>query len=191
MTGRAAVFLDRDGILMEDRHYVRLPDDVVLVPGAADAVRKLNEAGVAAVVITNQAGIARGLITEQEYFAVRARLDALLAAAGARLDATYHCPHHPEFTGPCDCRKPGTANHRKAIADLTLDGDRLAFVGDRWHDVVPARTLGGLAIVVASPETPPDELQRTREGGRARIAPGVREAIDIVLGSWGLAAEHA
>ncbi len=186
MTTRPAVFLDRDGILMEDRHYVRLPRDVVLVPGAADAVRRLNEAGVAAVVITNQAGIARGLITDEEYAAVRARLDALLADAGARLDATYHCPHHPEFTGPCDCRKPGTANHRRAIADLALDSSRLAFVGDRWHDVVPARTLGGIAIVVASPETPPDELQGAREEGRARVAPSMKDAIDIILGQWGL-----
>lgn len=186
MTGRAAVFLDRDGILMEDKRYVRRPEDVVLVDGAAGAVRRLNEAGVAAIVVTNQAGIARGLFSEAEYAEVAARLDALLRAEGATLDATYHCPHHPEFTGPCECRKPGTLNHRKAIADHGLDTTRLAFVGDRWHDVVPARTLGGLAIVVASPETPPDELQSAREGARAQLAATVPEAIAIVLSAWGL-----
>lgn len=187
MTGRPVVFLDRDGVLMEDRHYVRRPEDVVLMPDAAGAVRRLNEAGVAAVVVTNQAGIARGLFDEEQYRAVAARLDALLAARGARLDATYHCPHHPEFTGPCECRKPGTLNHRRAIAELGLDPGRLAFVGDRWHDVVPARTLGGIAIVVASPKTPPDELQSSREGGRAQIAATISDAIDIVIARWGLA----
>lgn len=185
MTLRPAVFLDRDGTLMEDRHYVRRPEDVVLIPGAIDAVRKLEAAGVAAVVVTNQAGIARGLLDEREYEAVRARLDALLAEGGAHVTATYHCPHHPEFTGACECRKPGTLLHRRAIADLGLDPARIAFVGDRWHDVLPARAFGGIGVVVASPETPPDELQRARVG--AQLAPGVSEAIDMILAAWGLA----
>lgn len=185
MSLRPVVFLDRDGTLMEDRRYVRRPEDVVLLPQAAAAVRRLNGAGVAAVVVTNQAGIARGLFDERAYEAVRMRLDELLAAENAVLDATYHCPHHPEFTGPCDCRKPGVANHRRAIAELGLDAQRLAFVGDRWHDVVPARTLGGLGIVVASPETPSDELHSAREG--ALLARNVSDAADLALAHWGLA----
>jgi D-glycero-D-manno-heptose 1,7-bisphosphate phosphatase len=181
---RPAAFLDRDGTLMEDRHYVRRPEDVVLLLGAASAVRKLNDAGIAAVVVTNQGGIARGIFDEAAYYAVRDRLDALLAAEGAHLDATYHCPHHPQFGGPCACRKPGTELHRRAIADLSLDPQRLAFIGDRWHDVVPATQLGGLGIIVMSPETPSDELERARTG--TRVASSVGSAVEMVLAEWKL-----
>lgn len=172
---------------MEDRNYVRRVEDVVLLPGAASAVKRLNDTGVAAVVVTNQSGIARGIFDEKTYESVRGRLDDLLAADGdgARLDATLHCPHHPQFTGPCDCRKPGTALHRRAIAELDLDPSRLAFIGDRWHDLVPANALGGMGVIVTSPVTPPDEMQSARAG--ANVAPDLAGAVDIVLKKWGLA----
>jgi D-glycero-D-manno-heptose 1,7-bisphosphate phosphatase len=92
MSLRVAVFLDRDGTLIEDVHYLRNPDEVRLLPGAAEAVRRLNEADIPAVVVTNQSGIARGLLTEEDYLATALRLDVLLAEAGARLAAHYHCP---------------------------------------------------------------------------------------------------
>jgi D-glycero-D-manno-heptose 1,7-bisphosphate phosphatase len=145
---RPAVFFDRDGTLIEDRHYLRDPDLVRLLPGAADAVRRLDGAGFAIVVVTNQSGIARGLLTEQDYQATARRLEQLLAAAGAALAGQYHCPHLPEISGPCMCRKPGTQLYVLAADDLTLDLTRSWWVGDRLRDVTPAAAFGGRGLLV-------------------------------------------
>jgi D-glycero-D-manno-heptose 1,7-bisphosphate phosphatase len=148
MTGRAAVFLDRDGTIIEDRDYLRDPAEVRLLPGAAAAVRRLNEAGLAAVVVTNQSGIARGLLTEADYAATARRLDDLLAAEGARLDGHYHCPHLPEITGPCECRKPAALLYERAGRDLGLDLARGWWVGDRLRDLEAAARFGGRGTLV-------------------------------------------
>lgn len=148
MSPRPAVFLDRDGTLIEDRHYLRDPDQVHLLPGAADAVRRLNAAAIPAVVVTNQSGIARGLLTEADYAATARRLDELLAARGARLDGHYHCPHLPDVTGPCDCRKPGPLLYERAARDLDLDLAASWWVGDRERDLGAADRLGGRAILL-------------------------------------------
>jgi histidinol-phosphate phosphatase family protein len=150
MTPRPAVFLDRDGTLVEDPGFQRNPDAVRLLPGVAAAVARLNAAGFATVVVTNQSGIARGLISAAEYDAVERRIAGLFAAAGARIDATYHCPHHPEVDGPCECRKPGTLLYRRAARDLGLDLTASWGVGDRLSDLEPVRTLGGRALLVRS-----------------------------------------
>ena len=148
MSRRPAVFLDRDGTLIEDRHYLRDPDQVYLLPGTADAVRQLNGAAIPAVVVTNQSGIARGLLTEADYAATARRLDELLAAAGARLDGHYHCPHLPDVSGPCDCRKPGPLLYERAARDLDLDLAASWWVGDRERDLAAADRFGGRAILV-------------------------------------------
>jgi histidinol-phosphate phosphatase family domain/HAD-superfamily hydrolase, subfamily IIIA len=148
MSGRPAVFLDRDGTLIEDRHYLRDPADLQLLPGAAEAIRRLNRAGLAAVVVTNQSGIARGLLTEADYQGSVRRLDALLGDEGARLDAHYHCPHLPEISGQCDCRKPGLLLYQRAATDLGLDLARSWWIGDRLRDVEPAGRLGGRGALV-------------------------------------------
>lgn len=145
---RAAVFVDRDGTLIDEREYLADPEDVRLLPGAAEAVRRLRDAGLAVVVVTNQSGIARGLYTQEDYHAVAERLESELESRGAPLDATYHCPHHPDFTGPCACRKPGVKLYRDAAAELGLDLTRSFFVGDKVSDVVPAHALGGRGILV-------------------------------------------
>lgn len=177
---RPAVFLDRDGTINVDTGFVRRPRDVALVPGAAQAIARLNAAGVPVVVVTNQSGIGRGLFTRDEYEHVRARIDALLAAGGAHLDATYHCPHDPDTTD-CDCRKPGPALFRRAAEEHGLALDRSWYVGDRWRDVVPALTLGGEGLLVPSAATPPDELHEAR--ARARVLESLGEVVDIVLAS--------
>lgn len=146
--GRPAVFLDRDGTLIRERDYLSDPDDVELVEGTVEALAELRDAGYALIVITNQSGIARGYYTEEDYRAVAARLDAILREAGTPVDATFYCPHHPEETGPCPCRKPGTGMHREAIRRLGLDPERSWFVGDKLSDLVPARRLGGRGILV-------------------------------------------
>ena len=137
MSGRIAAFIDRDGTIIQDASYVRDPADVVLLPEAADAIRRLNDRGIAVIVVTNQSGIARGYLDLTDYRRVEARLDELLVQQGARIDATYMCPHLPEITGPCDCRKPGLGLYKRAIAEHGLDASRSLFTGDRWRDVEP------------------------------------------------------
>jgi len=145
---RPAVFLDRDGTVVEERDYLARAEDVHLVPGAADAIRRLRRAGFAVVLVTNQSGIARGLYTEDDYRAVQARLEALLEAEHAPVDATYYCPHHPDFTGLCDCRKPGPGMYRRAARELGVAPERSWFVGDKLSDVEAARVFGGHAVLV-------------------------------------------
>lgn len=165
MTGRPAAFLDRDGTIIRDANYIRNPADVKVLPGVASALRELNERGVAVIVVTNQSGIARGLISAGDYEAVRRRLDSLLAAEGASIDDTYVCPHHPDATGGCDCRKPGLALYRRAIDDHHLDPQRSVYVGDRWRDVAPALVLGGLPILLDVDSTPEkDRVDALRNG---------------------------
>ncbi|MBX6363293.1 MAG: HAD family hydrolase [Gemmatimonadetes bacterium] len=144
------MFLDRDGTLIEERHYLADPDGVVLLPGAAAGLRALRELGYALVVVTNQSGIARGLFTEADFHRVQLRLEALLAAEGVRLDGVYMCPHHPEHGGPCECRKPGLGLYRRAIAELGVDASASLFVGDRATDIEPARAFGGRGVLVRS-----------------------------------------
>lgn len=167
---RAAVFLDRDGTVIVDADYLADPERVVLVPGAADAIRRLKEAGLAVVIVTNQSGIARGLYREADYHAVAERLDRVLAAAGASVDGTYWCPHHPDFGPPCGCRKPATGMYVRAAAELDLDPAASWFIGDKPTDLLPAVALGGRGILV-----------RTGFGreSESRLPPGCAVADDL------------
>jgi histidinol-phosphate phosphatase family protein len=176
---RPAVFVDRDGTIIEDRVHIALPENVVLLPGAADAIRRLNDAELPVIVVTNQSGIARGLFTMQDYEAVRGALDAELRAAGAHVLASYVCPHHPDFTGPCECRKPGTLLYREAAAAHDVDLARSYFVGDRWRDVAPALAFGGHGILVANHETPDAERERARR--EADMALSLADAVERIL----------
>jgi len=148
--GSRAVFLDRDGTIIEDPGFLHEPDKVKLLPGAAEAIRRLNDAGYRVIIVTNQSGIARGRFTVADYEAVQQRLGALLAAHGARLDGAYFCPHHPQLTGPCDCRKPGLKLFRDAQAAFDIDFAQSWWVGDRLSDVQPARVLGGHGVLVTT-----------------------------------------
>lgn len=179
---RPAVFLDRDGTINVDTHYLRRPEDVQLIPGAAEAIARLNAAGVPVIVVSNQSGIGRGLLTHVEYEAVRARIEELLVSAGARIDATYICPHAPSPDGGvalCKCRKPGTLLFRTAAAEHSIDLSRSTFIGDRWRDVSPALELGARGILVPSPDTPPDNLARARN--ELEVAGTLAGAVDRVL----------
>lgn len=148
MASGRAVFLDRDGTVIREAEYLSDPASVELLPGAADGLRALREAGYEVVVVTNQSGIARGYYDEAAYRAVEAETERRLAAAGVRVLAAYHCPHHPDFTGPCRCRKPGTELFERAAADHGLDLGASLYVGDRLRDVEPGLALGGTPILV-------------------------------------------
>jgi histidinol-phosphate phosphatase family protein len=179
MTSPAA-FLDRDGTIIRDAAYVRDPRDVELLPGAADAIKRLNDRGIRVIVITNQSGIARGYLDAADYEQVRARLDERLAEHGARIDATYMCPHLPEISGPCECRKPGLGLYRRAIADWNVDPARSLFTGDRWRDVEPGRALGGTAVLLDVDSTPAADLARA-DAESAPTAASLAEVVDRFL----------
>lgn len=183
MSGKTpAAFLDRDGTIIADLEYIARPEDVHLLPGAAAAITRLNAAGIPVVVITNQSGIARGLLDLDAYETVRARLDELLGARGARIDASYFCPHHPEITGPCDCRKPGTLLHGTAAAELGLDLARSAYIGDRWRDIAPALAFGGRGILITGPATPVEDRARAEQN--AEVITSLSAAVDWLLGTY-------
>ncbi|MDX6448849.1 MAG: D-glycero-D-manno-heptose 1,7-bisphosphate phosphatase, partial [Gaiellaceae bacterium] len=133
MSGDAAVFLDRDGTLIDDVGYISDPEDVRLVPGAADALRGLRDAGFRLVVISNQSGLGRGLVTQEQADSVHARFLAELQRAGARIDAAYYCPHAPDEG--CRCRKPLPGLILDAARDLGLDLERSVMVGNSDVDV--------------------------------------------------------
>lgn len=178
-----AVFLDRDGTIMEDAHYIKSPDQVRLIPGAASAVRRINDAKVPAIVITNQSGLARGIFKPEDYEAVRGHFEALLKAEGAHIDASYFCPHHPSVTGPCDCRKPATELFEEAMRDFRLDADNVAYIGDRWRDVVASKKLGGRGIMISSHMTTDEDRRKARED-EIETAPNLEAAVEMLFRSY-------
>jgi D-glycero-D-manno-heptose 1,7-bisphosphate phosphatase len=143
-----AVFLDRDGTINHkapERDYIRRPEAVRLLPGAAEAIRRLNDASVPAIVVTNQRGIALGLMTEEDLASVHSELERQLrAAAGARIDAFFHCPHD---LGECDCRKPRTGLIRQAAESFpAVSVSRSVIVGDAASDADAGRRAGMRAM---------------------------------------------
>ncbi len=162
MTGSRAVFLDRDGTIVEDPGFLRDPSQVRLLPGAAVAIRRLQEGGWRVVVVTNQSGIARGLVTEAEVQEVDRRIRELLKQEGAGIDASYHCPHLPEITGWCECRKPGIGHYRSAAARFGIEFRDSVWVGDRITDLLPGTALGGRGVLVLTGEG----VRHAQEAGR-------------------------
>jgi D-glycero-D-manno-heptose 1,7-bisphosphate phosphatase len=177
-----AVFLDRDGTVMEDAHYIKSPSQVRLIPGAAAAVKRINDAKVPVIVVTNQSGIARGIFTVDEYEAVRRHFELLLEAEGAHIDASYYCPHHPSITGPCSCRKPATEMFETAIRDFNLDPKNVAYVGDRWRDVIASRKLGGRGILISSHMTTDEDRRKAQEDGIGTAA-SLGDAVEMLFRS--------
>jgi D-glycero-D-manno-heptose 1,7-bisphosphate phosphatase len=150
---KPAVFLDRDGTLVEEVGYAGRVDQIRLFPATIDAMRLLNRAGLPAVLITNQSGVARGMFREATVETLHAHLRDRLAAGGARLDGCYYCPHHPEgsvepYRQVCDCRKPQPGLIRRAARDLDLDAASSFVVGDRWNDVALAHAVGARGVLV-------------------------------------------
>jgi D-glycero-D-manno-heptose 1,7-bisphosphate phosphatase len=142
---RAALLLDRDGVVIEDRHRLGDPAGVALLPGAAATVAAANAAGVPVAIVTNQSGIGRGLYDEAAYRAVNQRLADLLAAQGARIDGFFHCPHRPDEG--CACRKPKPGLLHSAAAALGLDLGRSVLIGDKLSDLEAARRAGSRAVL--------------------------------------------
>ena len=152
MTLRPAAFLDRDGVLNEDLGYVVRREDFHWLPGAMQALQRLQQAGYALVVVTNQSGVARGLYTLADVHALHADMQQELSAHGVTLTAVYVCPHHPDgvvgaYRQHCDCRKPRPGMILQALREQGLDPARSVLFGDKASDVEAGRA-GGLARCV-------------------------------------------
>jgi D-glycero-D-manno-heptose 1,7-bisphosphate phosphatase len=148
-TGAArAVFIDRDGTLISLVPYLHDPALVRLLPGAAEALRRLQEAGFMRILVTNQSGIARGMYGMDAVESVHARVRALLRAEGADLEGVEVCPHLPEITGPCDCRKPSPGMIVRASRSLGIDPGQSWVIGDRLEDVASGKPVGCPGILV-------------------------------------------
>lgn len=144
-----AVFVDRDGTICFDRHYLADPSGLELIPTIAAGIKKLNDAGIPVIVITNQSGIARGYFTEKQLEAVHNKMEDLLAEQGARVDDIFYCPHLPD--SGCDCRKPRPGMLLQARDKLGLNLKRSFVIGDRMLDIEMANSVGAKAILVPEP----------------------------------------
>lgn len=151
---RPAVFLDRDGTLNEEVNYLYREEDFAWIPGAPEAVRRLNVAGLLVVVVTNQAGVARGYYSEEDVRRLHTFMQASLhEQAGAHIDAFYYSPYHPEGTvelyrQASDCRKPGAGLFEQAITAWGIDPAQSFSVGDKNTDLAPGRRLGMTTLLV-------------------------------------------
>ncbi|MCK6485790.1 MAG: HAD family hydrolase [Phycisphaerae bacterium] len=157
-----AVFLDRDGTIIEDMHYSGDPARVRLLPGAAGALCRLRAAGYRLIVVTNQSGIARGLLSVAQLAEVHRRMERLLAAEGATLDAIYYCPYLAgveavveEYRRDSDLRKPGPGMLIQAAREWNIDLQRSWMVGDAPRDVQAGRAAGCRTVLVAAAGAPP------------------------------------
>lgn len=146
--GNRAVFLDRDGVVCRDVHYCCRAEDFEILPGVAEAIGLLNRRGFKVAVITNQSGIARGYLSEETLARIHEKMEHDFGEHGARVDAIYYCPHHPD--DGCGCRKPKTALFLKAAKALDIDLDRSFVIGDMPSDIGAGKALGCKTILAGS-----------------------------------------
>ena len=152
-TFELAVFIDRDGTLIEEVGYLDRVDRIAFFPWTIAAVQALNRAGLAVVMVSNQSGLARGFFTESVVHDVHRRIAEMLDAGAAHIDAYYYCPHHPDGKVPglgivCECRKPARGLVDRAIREFGIDPERSFVIGDRWVDVGLARAIGAKGVLV-------------------------------------------
>ena len=153
--GCPTVFLDRDGTINEEVNYLHRPEDLHLLPGAAEAIRLWNEAGFRVVVVTNQAGVARGYYSEADVEALHQYMNQVLGEKGAHIDGFYYCPHHPEhgigaYRVQCHCRKPETGMFEAADRDCPVDRKHSYMVGDKWLDTQAGARFGLRTVLVGT-----------------------------------------
>ncbi len=188
---RPAVFLDRDGTLIDETGYRKDPEGLRLYPGVGPALRRLKEAGFALVLVTNQSGIARGLLDETDLQKVHAALGRALAEHGVLLDAIEYCPHHPDqgqapYRVECTCRKPLPGMIETAAAALELDPGRSVLIGDAARDLEAGRAAGvGELILVATGKGQSAHEDLQARGIEHVFVPDLAAAVEHVLATVG------
>ena len=190
MTPAAAVFLDRDGVLVDHLGYIDNPDQVELFPDVSNAIRRINQSDYLAVLVTNQSVVARGGTDERGLKLIHNRLEQILGRGHAYLDAIYYCPHHPDggFAGEnskykiaCACRKPGVAMIERATADMNIDLAQSWIVGDTSTDVEMARRAGIRSVLVGTGHGGRDGRYPQRADFEV---PDLAAAADLILDAW-------
>ncbi|WP_142803579.1 D-glycero-beta-D-manno-heptose 1,7-bisphosphate 7-phosphatase [Tepidiphilus sp. J10] len=185
MNGKPAVFLDRDGVLNEDRGYVHRWEDFSFLPGAIEALRQLQQKGYLLVVITNQSAVARGLCTEADVLALHERMRAFLRERGIELAGIYHCPHHPQgsvsdYAIACACRKPEPGMILRAAQEHGIDLSRSLLVGDKLSDLEAGRAAGIPSLYLVVPPGQEKDLSSLPEAQRVS---GLSEVVERMFGS--------
>lgn len=149
----SAVFVDRDGVIIEDGDYVHRVEDLKFIPGAVEGLKNLNAAGFQIIIVTNQAGIARGFYTEDEYHAFSNQLLAILERNGVKINAVYFCPHHltegvGKYRVDCSCRKPRTGMLQRAASEHPIEASSSWLIGDKTSDIQAGKEFGLKTILV-------------------------------------------
>ncbi|WP_085590527.1 HAD-IIIA family hydrolase [Thalassospira sp. MCCC 1A01428] len=168
-----AVFLDRDGVINEEVHYLSRSEDMVLILGVAQAIARINAAGVPVVVVTNQSGVARGFLTEDQLYDLHIRMTELLADAGASVQGIYYSPFHTdgqgEYRKESICRKPGPGMIFAACEDFAIDRPESVLVGDKIADIRAGNAAGLKTVMV-----------RTGHGARETLLPAAAEEAGFI-----------
>ncbi|MDD2407968.1 MAG: D-glycero-beta-D-manno-heptose 1,7-bisphosphate 7-phosphatase [Tepidiphilus sp.] len=185
MNGKPAVFLDRDGVINEDRGYVHRWEDFSFLPGAIEALRQLQQKGYLLVVITNQSAVARGLCTEADVLALHERMRAFLRERGIELAGIYHCPHHPQgsvsdYAIACACRKPEPGMILRAAQAHGIDLSRSLLVGDKLSDLEAGRAAGIPSLYLVVP--PGQDKDLSPLPGVQRVS-GLSEVVERMFGA--------
>lgn len=182
---RAAVFLDRDGVIIENRpDYVKSWSEVRFLQGAPAAMKRLAASPWAIVVVSNQGVVGRGLLDEEVAWQLQRQIVAEIVAQGGRIDASYLCPHHPQ--AGCDCRKPAPGMLLRAAADLDLDLSRSWLIGDALSDLEAARAAGARAILVRTGRGAQQQsLVSESTGSFALVVADLAAAVERILSSCG------
>ena len=166
-----AVFLDRDGTICKDVHYMRSPEQFELLPGVIEGIKLMNELGVKVIVATNQSGVARGYFTERDLEKIHKQMIEELSKRGAKINAIYYCPHHPNDN--CDCRKPKIGMLKQAARDFGLNLNKCFIVGDKKLDVETGQNAGCTSVLIPGPET-------ESRVGADHIVADLREAAKLI-----------
>ncbi len=182
--GRAAVFLDRDGTLIEERDYPTRKEDIVLLPGVGEALHRLASLGFLRIVLTNQSAVARGMLSEEELAGLHEHMLRQLHVAGGDLDDIYYCPHHPEgsaagYAFPCACRKPARGLLDLALTEHPVDLSRSIFIGDSPRDLFAQAgpVAGRLLVRTGKPIVDDSDADA--------VVPGLVEATEWILERFG------
>lgn len=183
-----AVFIDRDGTLIEDRQYLADPAKIAFLPGSLESIKKLRQAGYKVIIVSNQSGVARGFFSVAAVDRVHDRMQQLMGQAGAEPDAIYYCPHYidgdvPEYSIDCACRKPKAGMLEEATVHMGIDLKRSYVIGDKYTDVQCGRIAGAGAILVrtGSGSKAEKELPANTYIRPDRITDDLKEAADFIV----------
>lgn len=179
---RRAVFLDRDGTLVKEVNYLKSIEDMEIIEGVPEALRVLSDAGFLLFVVTNQSGVARGFFDGQTVEELNGALDGLLRTQGVTIEKFVYCPHHPDFTGPCGCRKPSPGMLFEAARGWDVDFARSFMVGDKADDISAGKNAGTKTALVLTGYGN-KELEGMKAGGLVPdlVAGSLNELVPMIL----------